>query len=151
MRRYAVCGVVMLQGKVLLVRHTYGMAKDRLLIPGGYVKEKELPTDAVVREIYEETKVNTEVESIISVQFKPEEWCIVFLMKYISGNPEPDYHENSEVMLLTAREALERQDLTRTSRVILQTIQSANYSQLTCSDFCPDTSKPAEYKIFGVL
>ena len=151
MNRYAVRGVVMLQGKILLVRHTYGVAKDRLLIPGGYVKEGELPTAAVVREIYEETKVNTEVESIISVQFKPEEWCVVFMMRYISGTPEPDYIENNEVMLLTMEEALQREDLTRTSKVILQTIRSAGHKELTGSDFCPNTSIPSDYKIFGVL
>ncbi len=151
MNRYAVCGVVMRQGKILLVRHTYGMAKDRLLIPGGYVKEGELPTAAIVREIYEETKINTEVESVISVQFKPEEWCVVFMMKYISGTPEPDYTENNESIFLAMEEALAREDLTRTSKVILQTIRSASYKELTGSDFCPNTSTPSEYKIFGVL
>ena len=57
-RFFAVCGIVEMAGKLLLVRHTYGTAKDRILLPGGYVKGNELPTLAVAREIFEETGVN---------------------------------------------------------------------------------------------
>ncbi len=32
-----VCGIVEIDSKVLLVRHTYGTAKNRILCPGGYV------------------------------------------------------------------------------------------------------------------
>lgn len=69
--------------KVLLVRHTYGSAKDRILLPGGYVLENELAATAIEREIYEETGVQTKAESLIAMQYKPEQWCSVFVMKYI--------------------------------------------------------------------
>ena len=32
----SVAGVVLRDGKVLLVRHTYGVRKGRLIVPGGY-------------------------------------------------------------------------------------------------------------------
>lgn len=48
---YTVCGITDIDGKVLLVRHTYGAAKDRILLPGGFVHENELPTSAAEREI----------------------------------------------------------------------------------------------------
>ena len=35
---YTVCGIIEIEGKVLLVRHTYGNAKDRILLPGGFVQ-----------------------------------------------------------------------------------------------------------------
>ena len=35
-RHFAVCGIVEIGGKILLVRHTYGTAKGRILVPGGY-------------------------------------------------------------------------------------------------------------------
>ena len=54
---FTVCGLLLVDGRVLLVRHTYGTAKDRILLPGGYVHEGELPTTAVEREIFEETGV----------------------------------------------------------------------------------------------
>lgn len=40
---FTVCGIVEINGKILLVRHTYGTAKGRILVPGGYVEEGELP------------------------------------------------------------------------------------------------------------
>ena len=84
---YTVCGIVEIEGKVLLVRHTYGNAKDRILLPGGFVQENELPTVAVEREILEETGVTAKAKSIIAMQFKLEQWCAVFAMDYISGTP----------------------------------------------------------------
>lgn len=151
MKHFAVSGVVFIEDKVLLVRHTYGMAINKLLIPGGHVKEKELPTDAIVREILEETKILTQAESIISVQFKPEQWCIIFKMSYLSGIPEPDHSEISEVMLLTLDEALARDDITQTTRAILETMSLNKGNELTAGNFCPSSAEPAEYKIFGVL
>ena len=87
---YTVCGIVEIEGKVLLVRHTYGNAKDRILLPGGFVQENELPTAAVEREILEETGVTAKAKSIIAMQFKPEQWCAVFVMEYIYGTPKSD-------------------------------------------------------------
>ena len=72
-RFYAVCGILDIDGKILFVRHTYGPAKERILIPGGYVKEGELPTSAVKREFFEETGVNAEAESVFAVQFRTEQ------------------------------------------------------------------------------
>ena len=80
---YTVCGIVEIEGKIVLVRHTYGNAKDRILLPGGFVQENELPTTAIEREIFEETNITAKAKSIIAVQFKPEQWCAVFLMEYI--------------------------------------------------------------------
>ncbi len=146
---YTVCGIVEINGKVLLVRHTYGNAKDRILLPGGYVKENELPTTAAEREIFEETGVTAKAKSIIAVQFKPQQWCAVFLMEYISGTPKSDEHENSEVLLLTPHEAINRNDITNMSREILKAYD-AKYSQLSKSDYVPATCDKGHYAIFGV-
>ncbi len=151
MRHFAVSGVVFIEDKVLLVRHTYGMAKNKLLIPGGHAKEKELPTDAIVREILEETGIMTEAESILALQFKPEQWCAIFKMKYLSGTPEPDHHEISEIRLLTLEDALDREDITHTTRVILETLSTKQYCELAASSFYPVSLEPSEYRIFGVI
>ena len=39
----SVAAIVERDGKVLLVRHTYGAGKGRLIIPGGYLKDNETP------------------------------------------------------------------------------------------------------------
>ena len=89
-RFYAVCGILEIDGKILFVRHTYGAAKDRILIPGGYVKEGEFPSEAVKREFFEETSVQAEADSVFAIQFRTDQWCIVFRMKHISGAPVSD-------------------------------------------------------------
>lgn len=144
---YTVCGIVEIDGKVLLVRHTYGSAKDRILLPGGFVHENELPTDAIVREIAEETGVATTVKSVLSVQFKPMQWCVIFVMNYVSGIPKSDEMENSEVLLLRVEDAVERADITNLSREILSAYLN-HASELKKSDYVPRSSSSDEYAIF---
>lgn len=146
---YTVCGVVEIDGKVLLVRHTYGTAKDRILLPGGFVQENELATTAAEREIFEETGVKAEVCSLISMQFKPQQWCAVFVMQYISGEPRSDGYENNEVLLLPPEEAMLREDITNMSREILKAY-IAKRAELAKSDYVPASADKDSYVIFGV-
>lgn len=148
-RYYTVCGIVEIDGKVLLVRHTYGNAKDRILLPGGFVHQNELPTAAAEREIFEETGVIAKVKSIIAMQFKPEQWCTVFAMDYISGVPKSDGFENSEVLLIKAEKAVKRDDITNMSREILKSYLE-NHSELLKSGYIPASADKNNYVIFGV-
>ncbi len=147
---YTVCGITEIDGRILLVRHTYGAAKDRILLPGGFVKENELPTVAAEREILEETGVRTRARSLMSVQFKPEQWCAVFIMDYVSGTPKSDGYENSEVLLLSAEEAVGRGDITNLSRELLAAYRDKNYSALKKSGYVPKSSSADNYVIFGI-
>ncbi len=147
---YTVCGITEIDGRILLVRHTYGAAKDRILLPGGFVKENELPTAASEREILEETGVRTRARSLMSVQFKPEQWCAVFIMDYVSGTPKSDGYENSEVLLLSAEEAVGRGDITNLSRELLAAYRDKNYLALEKSGYVPKSSSADNYVIFGI-
>ena len=146
---YTVCGIVPIDGKILLVRHTYGMAKDKLLLPGGYVTEGELPTEAVAREIREETGVIAKAKALFAMQFTANQWCAVFLMDYLEGTPVSDGHENSEVRLLTPDEALAREDMTYLSRAIL-TAYRQKLPVLEKSSYIGRFHTPEDYVIFGV-
>lgn len=146
--KFTVCGVVLIEGRVLLVRHTYGVAKGRLLLPGGHCKSGEMPMAAVEREILEETGVKTAVRGLIGAQFQPDEWMMVFLLDYISGTPRSDELENSEVLLLPPEQAILRPDITNTSRVILQSMLEQGHATLLPRDFCPDGRLPENFKIF---
>ena len=146
---FAVCGILEIDSKIVLVRHTYGVAKDRLLLPGGYVKENELPTTAVEREIFEETGVVCKTKELYAMQFKSEQWCAVFMMEYILGEPVSDGYENSEIALLSADEALELDDLTNMSREILKAYKEKK-TGLTKSDYIANLCSADDYVIFGV-
>lgn len=147
---YTVCGIVEIDGKVLLVRHTYGTAKDRILLPGGYVSENELPTSAAEREIFEETGVKSKAKSVMGIQFKPDQWCVIFIMEYLSGTPRSDGCENSEILLLTAEEAVKRNDITNLSREILTAYRDKSYSLLKKSGYIPISSDADNYTLFGI-
>lgn len=145
---FTVCGLLSIGGKILLVRHTYGTAKDRILLPGGYVHEGELPTTAVEREIFEETGVCAHAESLLAMQFKDDQWCAVFLMEYIEGKPRSDGYENSEVLLLALEEAVERPDITNMSRAILKAYLKDGGEGLMRSDYISPSSDAAHYTLF---
>lgn len=148
-KSFAVCGIVEIDNKILLVRHTYGTAKDRILLPGGYVKESELPTTAIEREIFEETSVVCKAKDLYSMQFKSEQWCAVFTAVYVSGEPKSDGYENSEILLLSVEEALSRDDLTNMSREILKSYKE-NKNGLKKSDYIANARTENDYVIFGV-
>lgn len=147
---FTVCGIIEIDGKILLVRHTYGSAKDRILVPGGYVRDGELPARAAEREVFEETGITARTKAIFSVQFKPEQWCIVFTMDYIKGVPVSDGYENSEVLLLDAQEAVGRDDITNMSRAILTEYIRNKDNVLDKSDYVSPSSNPDDYEIYGV-
>lgn len=107
----SVAGVVIRDEKVLLARHTYGGGKGMLIIPGGYVNFGESPQEALVREFKEETDVTVEPCSIVGIRFNMHDWYIVFTARYVSGEAKSDNNENSEVLWVDVREALERDDV----------------------------------------
>ena len=146
---FTTCGIVEIEGKILLVRHTYGSAKDRILIPGGYVEENELPNIAVEREILEETAVVAKAKSLLSIQFKSDQWCPVFICEYVSGTPKSDHYENSEILLLDIDEAINRKDITNMSRELLKIYKTNKEKALSKNDYLAKDSTAQNYALFG--
>lgn len=119
--RFASVGAIVLrENKILLVRHTYGAAKDKLLNPGGMIQQDELPTDAVKREVLEETGVSVNPIGMLSIRCAPKGWYMVFLAEYISGEPKSDGIENSEAVFMDCDELLQREDATDTVKMLLK-------------------------------
>ena len=147
---FTVCGIVEIEGKILLVRHTYGTAKDRLLVPGGYVQEGELPSCACEREVLEEAGVTARAAAVFAVQCRPEQWCMAFRMEYLGGMPRSDHYENSEVLLLPVQEAVARGDITNMSRAVLTAYMHDPGNALAKGSYRPESAKPGEYEVFGV-
>jgi hypothetical protein len=70
-------------------------------------------------------------------------------LNYVSGKPESDGYENSEVLLLTVDEVLMRDDLTNMSRKILEAYKE-NKSGLAKSDYISKDRTIDDYVLFVV-
>jgi len=71
-------------------------------------------------------------------------------MKHISGAPVSDGYENSEVLLLTPEEAVERPDITNMSRAILRSYINDKDKTLEKRDYQSISLERGTYEIFGV-
>lgn len=119
---FSVGCIVRKENKVLLVRHTYGGANGKLLIPGGVCHENELPEEAAVREVFEETHITAEVKRMVGIRCDRKTWYLLLEMDYIDGVPTSDMHENSEALFCEIPEALTRSDCTHMTKVSLRKI-----------------------------
>lgn len=119
---FSVGCIVRRQDQILLVRHTYGGANGKLLIPGGYCQEHELPEEAAVREVLEETGITAQVIRMLGIRCHREHWYLLLEMDYVSGTPASDHCENSEALFLTISEALTRKDCTEMTKTVLRKI-----------------------------
>jgi 8-oxo-dGTP pyrophosphatase MutT (NUDIX family) len=63
------CVLFDIDGRVLLVRHTYGRRNWEL--PGGGAEPGESPDETAVREIREETGLTVELERLTGVYYEP--------------------------------------------------------------------------------
>jgi len=86
-------------GRVLVARHTY---RTRLpwALPGGWVRRGENPAEAVVREIREETTLEVEVLTPLTVQMEsPMHMTVIYDARLIGGAFRPSA-EVAEVRFL---------------------------------------------------
>lgn len=145
----SVGGVVLRENEVLLVRHTYGAGKGKLIIPGGYVNMKETPQEALKREVFEETKIVAEPVKLVGIRFNLKDWYAVFLMDYINGIPDSDNRENSEALFMDINEAVKSPDVPDLTRVILQGVINNGKNALDNIPFV-SREKNGEYSFYGI-
>lgn len=119
---FSVGCIVRKKSQVLLVRHTYGGEKGKLLIPGGFCYENELPEEAAVREVFEETSITAEVKRMAGIRCDRKTWYLLLEMDYIDGVPTSDRNENSEALFCEISEALIRSDCTEMTKVSLRKV-----------------------------
>ncbi len=111
--------IVKRENKVLLVRHTYGSANGKLLNPGGYLKEGEMPYDAAIREVLEETGININPIGVLGIRCEAKCWYMIILADYVSGEPRSDENENSEAIFMDINEALSNPTVTNTAKRLI--------------------------------
>ena len=97
-------------------------AAGQWTIPGGYVETDETLSQAVVREVSEETGVVCEVESLLSVRSVAfgarHDTYVAFALRYLSGDPVADGIENDEAQFVHQAELAAFGGLTGFSRTL---------------------------------
>lgn len=127
--KFSVGCIVRKNDQILLVRHSYGSAKGKLLIPGGFCHENELPEETAVREVFEETGVTAKVRSMAGIRCERKNWYLLLELDYVDGVPKSDMDENTEALFCEISAALTRSDCTEMTKVVLRKIinESAGY------------------------
>ena len=92
--RVGVAAAVVDEGRVLLVRHTYGEKAGRWAMPGGYAHPGERLDQAAVREVREELGLKTGVVDAIALVTRTSARggavFVVFRLRLVSGVATPD-------------------------------------------------------------
>jgi 8-oxo-dGTP diphosphatase len=103
----AVSAAVIRDDKVLIIRRAAGLASGIYTLPGGVVEAGETLTEAVIREVREETALTIEPVTLAGYremvvrdsEKKVSRHFVIlcFAARWISGDPTPDLSEISEV------------------------------------------------------
>ena len=116
-------GLVRRGDSVLAVKKRYGATKGLWTMPGGFVSPGETLDEAVVREIREETGVETAVCGVIAVRTGVlrtgvSDNLVLFSMRYLSGEPEPDGRELSDARFISRENLLKDPTVTELLRTL---------------------------------
>lgn len=147
-RKLSASCIVIKDDKVLLVKHTYGAAKGKYLIPGGFCEEGEMPQISAEREVLEETGVTVKAGSLAAVRFTTQEvWCI-FLATYIGGEPVSDNCENEDALFMPLEEAIISEQVVATTRELIQAVLDAGKATLKLSEFVNPKFEDGTWQLF---
>ncbi len=144
--------VLLCNDTVLLVRRGKGVKKGWWAIPGGYVEPNELITDAVKRELFEETEVSADLVGLIGVRNrlirKHDENSIyfIFLMKTDDPTIKIDNEEVIEAGFFSLDEVKELSDILPLCRLVV-TEALEGKSKIIEYDTLPDFPD-SEYIVF---
>jgi 8-oxo-dGTP diphosphatase len=107
----AAAGLLIEDGKWLVVKKNYGGLKGKWSIPAGFVDTGETVDEAAIREVFEETGILGEVVSILGIRSGViketiSDNMIVFLLKKKSGALFPDENEIECAAFMTPEELM---------------------------------------------
>lgn len=134
-RKLSASCVVICEDKVLLVKHTYGAAAGKYLIPGGFSEDGEMPQVTAEREVLEETGVTVKVNDLIAVRFTCQEVWTIFTAAYVKGEPISDHCENEEALFMPIDELLVSENVVDTTKELVKSVLDVKKPVLKISDF----------------
>lgn len=145
--------LVLREGKVLLVKMTYGGAKGRWINPGGYLEPDEPLTAAAAREVMEETSVQAVATHIVAMRSRvsqedTHDLYVAFAMDYVGGEPVADGEEVDATRFWSMDEALASPDVMPFTKALLGVLKQGG--GLTPKPFTPSMGGAKHYELFGV-
>jgi ADP-ribose pyrophosphatase YjhB (NUDIX family) len=144
-------GVVVKDGKVLMVRKTYSPAAGYWMIPGGYLKAGEMLAEGASREIWEEAGVKVQVDGIIAVRSRVRDGeatdtYVVFSARTVEGEPRPDNREVDGARYFSLEEVMSPDSkITDISRYLAEKVLTGDYILFPDADWFP-SNMPKETK-----
>ncbi len=105
-------GLMLYDGRLVLVRRGREPYRGRLALPGGFVEYGETTEAAAVREVREETGLATEVVRLITVVSRPDRdprghtVSVIYELRHTGGEPCAG-DDAAAVVLMTLAEARE--------------------------------------------
>ncbi len=95
-------------GRLLVVKRTYGMIKGLWSIPSGYVEPHESVVMTLEREVREETAIEGRAGPLLAMRNRVtqevNDTFLIFRMDYVSGEPKPDDQEVSAAAFVPLEE-----------------------------------------------
>ncbi len=134
---------------LLLVRQSSGHSLEgQWTVPWGQIEPGESPTDAVVREIREESGIIAEVDGLIGMQELPEPWLgmigILFLCRHIEGDPIPDMRETDAARYFDSDELARLQEpIEPLSKWLSERVLADEISAIGTNSNSPYSPKPS--------
>jgi ADP-ribose pyrophosphatase YjhB (NUDIX family) len=117
-------GFMVRDGRVLVVRRTYGALKGLWTIPSGYVEPSESAVATLQREVREETDVEGRAGRLLGVRHRVakdvNDTFLIFEMTYVSGEPRPDGVEVSAAAFVSAEELASSEDSAPFTKAIVE-------------------------------
>ncbi len=125
-------GIVQNNGEVLLVKITYGPNKGMWMLPGGYLDAGESLAEAAVREVKEETGLDTQPLRIVGLRdgVRQKESGLesnlyaVFEMELVGGTISADDAEVSEVAFHKIDKILASDKVVELSKTMIRRAQN---------------------------
>lgn len=147
----AAAGIVIKEGKWLVVKKRYGGLKGLWSIPAGFVNEGETVDEAAVREVAEETGIHTKVIDIIGIRTGVisetiSDNLVVFLLEDIGGSLAVQESEIEAVAYMTKEELDRDPNTSMMVHLFLKQLQQKSFRKLTPNP--GDVFQYSSYKIF---
>lgn len=142
-----VSGVVMAEGKVLLVRRMHEPNRGRWTFPSGYVGAEERVDEAAAREVLEETGIRAEVVGVAGLRQRvspgDNNLLVFFVMAPLAGEPVPDGNEVDAARYFTFDEALAESAFIEMNKRVLRAVAARPVGALAPEDCPPTPGLPA--------